>query len=354
METGHFENSGTVYVISTPKTPMPWKNQLFSAGYDMEVSQRLSGASYLTENYKRYPVFAAEKQFFIKTQGQVYHLCCGEGQSYRCEHHLYKTVLREEFEQFTSQITVFAPVGQNCEMWQFEIQSRAEQPQTFELYACFEFANIEYQSLSCEYKDGCFYKRSFPYYIKYEEYEKLKPTVRIAYAASWPEADSVECSKRRFWGGDDPYSVPQMVSYGKGTNEPCEYETCVAAFHHELCVAPSGKKAVCFMAGAAKTENEISAYIQNAPSFEQALADTERAFIREFAPLQVHTAFDDLNTFVNAWAKKQVVYLASHNRGGVYCPARNRLQDAMGYAVVNPAAAWEIARSVLQRQRSDG
>lgn len=90
METGHFENSGTVYVISTPKTPMPWKNQLFSAGYDMEVSQRLSGASYLTENYKRYPVFAAEKQFFIKTQGQVYHLCCGEGQSYRCEHHCTK------------------------------------------------------------------------------------------------------------------------------------------------------------------------------------------------------------------------------------------------------------------------
>ena len=61
METGHFENGGTVYVISTPKTPLPWKNQLFSAGYDMEVSQRLSGASYLTENYKRYPVFAADK-----------------------------------------------------------------------------------------------------------------------------------------------------------------------------------------------------------------------------------------------------------------------------------------------------
>lgn len=354
METEHFENGGTVYVISTPKTPLPWKNQLFSAGYDMEVSQRLSGASYLTENYKRYPVFAAEKQFYIKTQEQVYHLCCGEGQSYRCEHHLYKTVLREEFEQFTSQITVFAPAGQNCEMWQFEIQSRAEQPQTFELYACFEFANIEYQSLSCEYKDGCFYKRSFPYYIKYEEYEKLKPTVRIAYAASWPEADSVECSKRRFWGGDDPYSVPQMVSSGKGSNAPCEYETCVAAFHHELRIGASEKKAVCVMAGAAKTEAEISACIQNAPSFEQALADTEYAFMQELAPLQVHTAFEDLNTFVNAWAKKQVVYLASHNRGGVYCPARNRLQDAMGYAVVNPAAAWEIARSVLQRQRIDG
>ena len=354
METGHFENGGTVYVISTPKTPLPWKNQLFSAGYDMEVSQRLSGASYLTENYKRYPVFAVEKQFYIKTPERVYHLCCGEGQTYRCEHHLYKTILREEFEQFTSQITVFAPAGQSCEMWQLEIQSRAAQPQTFELYTCFEFANIEYQSLSCTYKDGCFYKRSFPYYIKYEEYEKLKPTVRIAYAASWPEADSVECSKRRFWGGDDPYSVPKMVSSGKGSNAPCEYETCVAAFHHELCIGASEKKAVCVMAGAARTEAEISAYIQNAPSFEQALTDTEHAFMQELAPLQVQTVFEDLNTFVNAWAKKQVVYLASHNRGGVYCPTRNRLQDAMGYAVVNPAAAWEITRSVLQRQRSDG
>ena len=354
METGHFENGGTVYVISTPKTPLPWKNQLFSAGYDMEVSQRLSGASYLIENYRRYPVFAAEKQFYIKTQERVYHLCCGEGRSYRCEHHLYKTVLREEFEQFTSQITVFAPASQSCEMWQFEIQSRAVQPQTFELYTCFEFANIEYQSLSCAYKDGCFYKRSFPYYIKYEEYERLKPTVRIAYAASWPEADSAECSKRRFWGGDDPYSVPKMVSSGKGSNAPCEYETCVAAFHHELHIETSEKKAVCIMAGAARTEAEISAYIQNAPNFEQVLADTERTFTQELAPLQVHTAFEDLNTFVNAWAKKQVVYLASHNRGGVYCPTRNRLQDAMGYAVVNPAAAWEITRSVLQRQRSDG
>lgn len=106
--------------------------------------------------------------------------------------------------------------------------------------------------------------------------------MRIAYAASWPEADSVECSKRRFWGGDDPYSVPQMVSYGKGTNEPCEYETCVAAFHHELCVAPSGKKAVCFMAGAAKTENEISHTYRTRQELRTGIADTERAFIREF------------------------------------------------------------------------
>ena len=36
METGHFENGGTVYVISTPKTPLPWKNQLFSAGGGLE------------------------------------------------------------------------------------------------------------------------------------------------------------------------------------------------------------------------------------------------------------------------------------------------------------------------------
>lgn len=354
MEQGYFDGNGSVYIITTPKTPMPWKNRLFSDGYDMEVSQRLSGASYITENYKRYPVFTEEKQFYVKTQDKIYRLCCGEGKSYRCEHHLYKTVLEEAFEQFSTRITVFSPAGQSCEMWQFEIRSCTASEQSFELYTCFEFANIEYQSLSCKYKDGCFYKYSFPYYIRYQEYEKLKSTVRIAYATSWPEADSTECSKRRFWGGDNPHSIPQMVSVGEGSNAPCEYETCVAAFQHKLQISAFGKSTVCFMAGAAQTEHEISACIHKASSFEETLEHTEQVFIRELAPLQIHTEFADLNEFVNAWAKKQVVYLASHNRGGVYCPVRNRLQDAMGYAVLNPTAAWKIARSVLRRQRSDG
>lgn len=353
MEFGKFTMGGKCYVVTTPKTPTPWKNRLFHERYFLEVSQRLCGESFLVEDFRRYPVLAEEKRFYAKVNGKVYHLFCGQAQEYRCEHHLEKTIVTEQYADFSVCTTVFVPACGGGEVWSFHIENCTEQELAVQFFACFPFANITYQSLECSFRNGCFYKKSFPYYIRYDEYEKLRQTERIAYVLSDTPTESFECSKRRYFGGDDPFGIPQMVQAG-GSDQKCEYEDCVAAFSHVLTLPAKGAHTVNYRAGAEKTEAEIAMRTISEKNVQEMLENTQREAERALAPVQINTSYEDLDALVNYWAKKQLIFLATHNRGGVYCPVRNQLQDAMGYAALAPAKAWQIVSSILRKQRSDG
>ncbi len=352
MKYGKFTHNGEAYTIDNVKTPTPWKNILFNDEYFMEVSQRLCGESYAVTEYKRSPVLDAEKRFYVKINGKIYHLGSGESESYKCEHHIHKTVMAEEFDIFRSEITVFVPAKGKREMWQIKIENKTKEVFTADVFACFDFANITYLSLECEYKNGYFCKTSFPYHIAYDEYEKLKPTERKIYVMSDEKLKSYECNKGRYFGGDNPFSIPAMIENGKGTDTKCEYEACVAAFHHQLTVKNSDN--ITYLAGQTATFEEIDSIRNNMPDFDMELKKAEEKWNRDIVPMQINTEYEDLNILVNYWLKKQIIYLTRHNRGGVYCPVRNQLQDAMGYAVINPDEAFEYGLKVLRRQKKNG
>ncbi len=349
-----FIEDGKALQIETAKTPTPWKNLLLNDEYFTEASQRLSGASFAVEDYKKSPVLEQEKYFYIKIGEKIYHLGAGKGQSFCCKHYLHKSVITEEFDIFTSEITVFVPTEGKREIWHVEIKNTVEQEITCEVFTCFEFANISYLSLECEYRNGYFCKTSFPYHIRYEEYEKLKPAERKVYAMSDKEVKSFECTRSRYFGGDNPYTIPAMVENGCGSNKKCEYETCAAGFHHQLVIGAGKLDAITYMAGETVTVSEIDEIRKNMPEYAKELQKAEQKWLKDTSALHIKTNHEDFDVFVNYWLQKQVIYLTRHNRGGVYCPVRNQLQDAMGYAVINPQEALEYALKVLRRQQFSG
>ena len=174
MEYGHFIGNGEIYKINEIKTPTPWKNNLFNDEYFTEVSQRLCGKSFAVENWDRSPVLDEQKLFYIKIGDKVYQPGSGKSKKYFCEHHIYKSVMTDEFDEFISKITVFVPTAGKREMWNIEIQNKTENDIEAQIFAYFEFANIEYLSLECDHINGYFCKKSFPYHVHYEEYAKLK------------------------------------------------------------------------------------------------------------------------------------------------------------------------------------
>lgn len=354
MEYGHFKNGGKTYEINNVKTPTPWKNTLFNDEYFMEVSQRLCGQSFAVDNYKRSPSLDNDKRFYVKINDKIYHLGSGESDKFACEHHIHKSVMIEEFDSFISRITVFVPVRGKQEIWNIEIENKTNEKIAPQVFACFDFANIGYLSLECDYLNECFVKTSFPYHIKYEEYEQLKPTERKIYVTSNKKVKSYECSRDRYFGGDNPFSTPVMIENGEGSNKKCEYEYCIAGFHHELVLEANKSDSITYVAGETKNFEEIVEIKNNLPDFETELKKAEEKWNKDTSSFMINTEYEDLNTLVNYWLKKQVTFLTRHNRGGVYCPVRNQLQDAMGYATINPDEALEFALRVLRRQHEDG
>lgn len=354
MSYGAFINNGKGYKIDTIKTPNPWKNILFNDEYFMEVSQRLAGSSYSVENYNRTPVIKPEKQFYIRVGEKIYQLCNGKGKSFSCEHYIHKTVLTEEFEEFISKITVFVPNEGQREIWNVEITNKTENELKIDVFVCFEFENVLYMILDCDAKNGYFVKSIFPYHIYYEEYEKAKSAQTKVYAMSNKPLKSYECSKKRFLGYDAPAELPLMIENGYGSCVKSQHEDCVAAFHNELLVGKCGCDSVTYVLGVEKEMSKVEDMYKNMPCFSDELRKSEEKWNNILAHELVNTNNTEFNYMVNYWIKKQMVYLARHNRGGVYCPVRNQLQDAMGYAVINPEEALKLGLDVLRTQNENG
>lgn len=327
---------------------------MFNDEYFMEVSQRLAGGSSSVNNYNRTPVVKPEKKFFVKIGDKVYSLCQGKGKNFFCDHYIYKTVLTEEFDEFTSKITVFVPNDGQREMWNIEITNNTAEEINVDVFACYEFENILYMILECDAEKGYFIKKTFPYHILYEEYEQAKNTETNVYAMSNKPLISYECSKQRFLGYDAPSETPIMVENGVGSCQKGQHEDCVAAFHNELIIEKNAKNSVTYMIGVEKDESKISTMYNNMPDFENELKKSEEKWNSILASELVDTENEEFNYMVNYWIKKQMVYLARHNRGGVYCPVRNQLQDAMGYAVIAPEEALKLGIDVLKTQNENG
>ena len=355
MEYGHFSENGKVYTITTPKTPTPWKNILFNDTYFLEASQRLCGPSWGVVQYKRFPILESEKHFYIRIEDKVYPLGKGAGRTYACEHHIHKSVLTEEFDAFASRITVFVPAEGRRELWKVEITNKTNAALCVQVFSCFEIANIAaYQSLEGDFMNGYFCKSSFPYHFKYDEYEALKPTERKVYVMSDRPVKSYECSKERYFGFDLPGSLPAMVENGAGSNKKCEYRNCVAGFHQELSLETGQTDGIVYMAGEAKTFEEVDSIRAAMPDFDEELALCQARWEEYTKPLQIRTPYEDLNRMVSHWVKKQMRFLCRHNRSNIGCPIRNQLQDAMGYAVLEPEEAMKYALHVLHRQHFNG
>lgn len=351
MKIADFCNDGQSLKIFTAKTPMPWVNYLFNDEYVFECSQRLNGNSFSVQDYKRKPVLSNNKHFFVKIDGETYRLCAGLGEKYECEHYIYKTVVTEVFDRFISEITVFVPTRGKRELWRIKLCNRTNEKLNADVFATFEFANIDYQGLECHYNEErkCIIKKCFPYYITYSEYDTAKDNVQLLYAKSNPECTSYECNLWRYFGGDNPYTTPKMVENGKGSNLSSEFEASVAAFHHNVVL--DDEAVTEYIIG--DLDDDISKN-QQMPDFDAELERACKKWEELLNGFHIQSENKQLEYMTNYWLKKQVVYLTKHNRGGVYCPVRNQLQDALGYSMIDAKDAFEYALRVLKRQEENG
>ena len=126
------------------------------------------------------------------------------------------------------------------------------------------------------------------------------------------------------------------------------------AMHFALKIGKGEIGSVTLVVGSAETAEEISAICDNFPDFDETYRAAHEYRQKHFAGFQITTPDAELNFLFNKWLKKQMVYLARLNRGGVYCPVRNQMQDALGYSMIDPEGALELGLRVLRRQHKNG
>ena len=353
---GTFAEEGKAYVVHTPHTPTAWNNILFNDTYYMEVSQRMQGKSFFLEGYHANTYTTGARYFYLRrADGTASRLFAGEGEAYSCTYRLGTSTAKERIGQVEAAAQVLVPVQGEYEIWQFTLTNKGESSAEVSLFSAVPFSNSGPMGGECRYieAEGYLYKYSFPYHVFYEDKEKVEHKKAYYYMMSDRAPASYDGSGQRFWGSDGA-AVPEAVLRGKCSNTDSEGEDFMGCMQHSFHLAPQQSETVVLIIGVAAEQEEIRARRQTFPNVAEELEKVEKLWQKRCACFHIETPEKELNYLANYWLKKQMVYLTRLNRVSAYCPVRNQLQDALGYAMIDPEEALTYALRVLRRQRADG
>ncbi|MCL6456733.1 MAG: hypothetical protein K6T85_01885 [Gorillibacterium sp.] len=360
---GRFEDNGKRYVITTPRTPARWFNYLFNDSYYMEVSQTGQGNS-VAFLPKQRTYTRGFRHFYLldhvsnEAWSPTYQPLKSKLDAYTCTHSLGSTEIRSTYQDIETSLHVFVPLLGQQEVWTITLTNLSSRPRQLSLFSAFSIENGGVMGSKCQFDEATqiLSSFSFPYHVTYEDKEKCHDHTNWVYVYSDRPVDSYECSQRRFFGGDDINEIPAAVLRGSCTNQRAEAENPLGAFQ-QLVTLPPGENIVSrFVVGCANSPEEIkqSKAALAAKSYDSLFTEVEQHWEQISRTFRVTTPDPHVDYFMNYWLKKQIVLQTRTNRMSNYCPIRNQLQDALGYALVDAPGASEYMISVLKGQARSG
>ncbi|MGR5288449.1 GH36-type glycosyl hydrolase domain-containing protein [Vibrio maritimus] len=364
MKYGQFVNQGETFRIETPDTPTRWMNPLFNDEYLLEVDQRLQGNSYYVEGYTRHALSREYRNFYLldKVNGELIDVnqqsSLSDFDDYQCDHSTTSSNLIVKKNGVSISLRVFVPKSGKKEYWTITLSNNTNEFKDLSFFSAFGLYDHGVMGGECDYhpNSNAIVKYAFPYHTFYHEKDSAENKPSYLYLTSSETPSSVDMSQRRFFGGDNLNRLPQSVRNGKCNNVKGEAEDFVAAMEHSLKLLPGESQSIHLQFGIAKSKAEVDleSSLLNHELVERKYNDTIDFWKEEYSRFSVETPDNNINYLVNHWLKKQVILLCRQNRGTTYCPIRNQLQDAMGYAMINPSEAEKFMLDVIKEQREDG
>lgn len=361
---GRFLADSFAYEINTPDTPATWFNYLFNDTYYTRISQTGQGSSWL-----RTPVIQAYTRGFRYVYVQDLDsgvVWCpttmplrNPDATYRCVHDLSHTTFDSTCHGIQATLRAFVPATGQREVWSLMLTNTDTATRSIAVYGVFSFDSVAHMGQICRYEPAhrVITRYAFPHHAEYGDYEHLKD--RPLSSCLWTNRapDSFDCGEAEFFGAEDHSRIPAAVQNEQCSNQARCLSTPIGVFQHRLQLEPGTSTSVHYVCGAAQEAASFAAacapFMTDA-GVQEALHEVEEGYRQFNARIEIQTPDPDLDRFVNAYWKKEILWETRLWRNGVSTPWRNELQDAMGYALVDPEAAWPYLKTVASIQEPDG
>ena len=153
MQYGYFDDGRREYVITTPRTPLPWINYLGNDGFFGMVSNTLGGYAFyrdaklqrlLRYRYNGVPADVGGRFYYIKERGRAawnpgYLPTRTELDDYECRHGMGYTRFLSEKDGLSAALTLFVPLGEACEIHDLQLVNRSSEEKHVQVYGCMEW-----------------------------------------------------------------------------------------------------------------------------------------------------------------------------------------------------------------------
>ena len=385
---GHFSADGNEYVITNFKTPKPWVNVISNGKYGLVISQTGGGFSWNTHSeFNRLNRWHQDlvqdnwgKYFYLKDNdtGDVW---SPTWMPVKKELDFYKIVYGFGYSKFISEykgikitLTVFVPLKDDLEIWNFKIENNSAQKKSISIYTYFEWCLGSSSDHHREFHKT-FLETHFDSQMNCMTATKRLWEIPLGDRGHWnieyPYLGFISCSEKisdydgdkdSFVGQYGSIQNPAGVSSKSLSKKSGKWNDSIGSIKTGINIEPGETKNLNFFLGIKKNKKAISSSLikfSNQKNIDDALAGVKLFWQKTFDTLVIETPDEAMNLLVNKWLRYQAIAGRLWGRTAYYQQSgafgfRDQLQDSLVFLPINPKKTEEQIRLHARHQFEDG
>ena len=392
MKFGYFDDANREYVITTPRTPLPWINYLGCNEFFTLISNTCGGYTFYKDakllrmtryRYNDVPNDINGKYFYIKDKDTVWNPGWKPTQteldSYECRHGIGYSRFTGAKNGLEASVLTFVPMDDNCEISQVKLTNTSNDIKTVTLFSYVEWclwnADDDSRNFQRNLNTGEVEVTGSTIYHK-TEYRERRNHYAV-YSVNTP-VDGFDTSRDAFLGAYRNAANPEAVEKGQASNSLANGWSPIASHQINVTLQPGEKKTFFFFLGYVENPQdqkwEAPGIINKKPA--EALlakyrtdADVEQAFSKLNAywnnllsKYTVESSNDKVDRMVNIWNQYQCMVTFNMSRSASYYESgigrgmgfRDSCQDLLGFVHLIPDRARQRIIDIASTQFQDG
>ncbi len=392
MKFGHFDDSNKEYVITTPKTPLPWINYLGCNEFFSLISNTCGGYSFYKDakllrltryRYNDVPADANGKYFYIKDGGCVWNPgwqpTKTELDAYECRHGLGYSRFQSSKNKVEARLLTFVPMNDNCELTSLKLTNHSSAKKELTLFSYVEWclwnADDDMKNFQRNLSIGEVEVIGSTIYHKTEYRERRN---HYAVYSVNTEIEGFDTSRDEFLGAYRGADMPVAVERGACADSIASGWSPIAAHQIHVTLEPGETKSFVFVLGYVENPedekwetdgiinknpaNAMLAKYQTDADVENAFAELNRYWDALLSKYNVQSENDKVDRMVNIWNQYQCMVTFNMSRSASYYESgigrgmgfRDSCQDLLGFVHLIPDRARERIIDIASTQFQDG
>jgi len=392
MKYGHFDDSKKEYVITSPKTPLPWINYLGCESFFSLISNTGGGYSFYKDakllrltryRYNNVPYDNNGRYFYIKDNGVTWNPGWQPTQteldSYACRHGLGYTIFESSKNDLSASVTAFVPIGDNCEINKLTLKNNGSSDKNVDVFSYIEFC------LWNAVDDGSNFQRNLntgeveiePGVIYHKTEYRERRNHYAVYGVN-AQVAGFDTDRDTFLGAYRSPADPEVVEKGACTNKIASGWSPCGAFQLKATLKPGEEVTYVFVLGYIENPKDEKWEALNVINKKRAHEMLERYNTTEKADAAfkalcdywtnllgkytLETEDDKLCRMVNIWNQYQCMVTFNMSRSASYYESgmgrgmgfRDSSQDLLGFVHLIPDKARERIIDIASTQFEDG
>ena len=392
MKFGYFDDANKEYVITTPRTPLPWINYLGNQDFFTLISNTSGGYSFYKDakllritryRYNNSPIDTGGHYYYIKDGETIWNPGWQPTQTelddYVCRHGLGYTVITGKKKGLCAKQETFVPMNVTAEVTRITLTNESDAAKDIDLFSYIEFclwnAQDDTTNFQRNWSTGEVEITGSTIYHK-TEYRERRNHYAI-YSVNAPVA-GLDTSRDEFVGLYNGARNPQAVLEGACHNSEAHGWAPVGAHQLKVSLAPGQSASYIFVLGYCenpveekfeapnvinkKPAKELLAKFQTDDQFEAALQELKSYWNTLLGTLHIESDDEKLNRLVNVWNQYQCMVTFNMSRSASYYESgmgrgmgfRDSCQDLLGFVHLIPDRARERIIDIANTQFEDG